>query len=179
MITTNSKNDYERVKSMRNQGKRFGSYNSFHTDLGNSWRMNEISAYIGCIQLAKISEMISKRQKIINLIKNTLSKKKEISFCTTSHMESCSNYKMIIKINDKKRKKILKDNFAKKNIFFGGEVYETPCHKQPVFRSIKNNYISLKNTNYYCPRHLCPPIHSGLSKKQSTYLINNMNKLFE
>jgi len=179
MITTNSKQDYEIVKSMRNQGKRFGSYNSFHTDLGNSWRMNEISAYIGCIQLAKIPQMINRREKVINLIRNMLTKKKEVSVCKTSHMNTCSNYKMIIKIKDKKRKTILKNTFAKKNIFFGGEVYETPCHKQPVFRSIKNNFNNLKNTNYYCPRHLCPPVHSGLSKVQIAYLIKNMQELFK
>ena len=56
MITTNNKKIRDYAISMRNQGKgkNFGCY---HIDMGNSWRMLEISAALGIIQLNNLKKI--------------------------------------------------------------------------------------------------------------------------
>lgn len=44
MITTNDESLDNLARSFRNQGKGGASFGNEHTDLGNSWRLNEIEA---------------------------------------------------------------------------------------------------------------------------------------
>ena len=63
ILTTKYDKNVELIKSFRNQGKRGGSFGGTHYDLGNSWRMSEISSFIGLLQLKKLNLIIKKRKK--------------------------------------------------------------------------------------------------------------------
>ena len=76
MITTNDEFVYKRSMSLRNQGKRTGNFGGLHHDLGNSWRISEVSASLGLIQLKKLEKMINKRKKFMIFIQKYLKKKK-------------------------------------------------------------------------------------------------------
>ena len=75
MITTNDELIYKRSISLRNQGKRTGNFGGLHHDLGNSWRMSEVSASLGLIQLKKLHKMLRKRKKIFNIYSKVFEKK--------------------------------------------------------------------------------------------------------
>ncbi len=47
IITTNSEFDAQLARSYRNQGKRHSAYGGLHYDLGSSWRISEIGAFMG------------------------------------------------------------------------------------------------------------------------------------
>ena len=160
MITTNSKEEADLVKSYRNQGKRHAAFGGLHYDQGNSWRLSEIAAYLGIIQLKKLDDMVGRRQCAVTIISNALNHH-GINFCKTSHMDKCSQYKFIIPISLGKDINLIKKNLMAKGIFCGGGVYEVPCHLQPVFENVSHNPADLKITEAYCPRHICPPITSG------------------
>ena len=177
MITTNDELIYKRSMSLRNQGKRAGNFGGLHHDLGNSWRISEVSASLGLIQLKKLQTMVHKRKKIFDIYSKVFEKKK-IPFCKIDHMDRCSNYKMIVFAKSIKHKKNLKKKLFKEGVVCGGEVYEIPCHKQPVFKKLVKSKISLKRSEYFCSIHFCPPLTSGMSEKDAKYCAEMIAKIY-
>jgi len=177
MISTNSKKVYKFALSMRNQGKRGGNYGGLHSDFGNSWRISEIAAYLGIVQLNKLKIMLKKRKLIYEIYANYF-KKNNIFFCKTDHMNSASNYKMIVFAKNKIHKINLKKKLSLYGVICGGEVYETPCHKQPVFKRLNKKRLSLPVTEKFCPSHFCPPLTSGMSKEDAIYCAEKICHLY-
>lgn len=160
MITTDNEEFASLAKSHRNQGKRHASYGGLHYDLGSSWRISEIAAFMGLVQLAKLDRMTATRQRAVNIVSAALDKAR-IGYCNTSHMDKASQYKFIVRTPDKHDPVAVKKSLAAQDIFCGGGVYEVPCHAQPVFADVEFDAKSLAVTTALCPRQICPPITSG------------------
>jgi len=161
MIVTDNEDHARLAKSLRNQGKRDGDYGGLHYDLGSSWRISEISAYLGLVQLAKLDGMIDARAEATGRVTEAL-KAAGVEYCNTSHMDRASNYKLIVRLPQGKRASAVRDALAKRGIVCGGGVYDIPCHQHPVFAAIPYEKDQLRATEMWCPRHICPPVTSGL-----------------
>ena len=81
MISTNSKNLYLKMWSLKDHGKNFNKvfkkkykqgFKWLHDDLGSNYRMTEIQAAIGREQLKSLKKQIKKRNFIANLYLNSL-----------------------------------------------------------------------------------------------------------
>ena len=105
--------------------------------------MSEISSFIGLLQLKKLNLIIKKRKKAVEQMIKSVKKTKLLNYCKIEHMDECSNYKFIIIAKTKKTKNKLINSFRKKGIFVGGDVYNTPCHQQPVFLKHVNKNLKL------------------------------------
>jgi perosamine synthetase len=160
MLTTDSKEDADIAKSLRNQGKRHAAYGGLHYDLGNSWRITEIAAYIGLVQLAKLDRMVAVRQRAVDAVTERLNRL-GVAHCDTSHMSKASQCKFIIRLPEERHPELVKKDLATRGIMCGGGVYEVPCHQQPVFAGIPPDHGELRVTEKWCPRHICPRITSG------------------
>lgn len=166
MITTDDKDDADLAKSFRNQGKRHAAYGGLHYDLGNSWRISEIAAYMGLVQLAKLDRMTATRQAAVNVIAARLDKI-GVGYCDTSHMDKASQYKFIIRLPHGSGTDDIKKALAERGVICGGGVYEVPCHMQPVFANVPTARDELGTTETWCPRHICPPITSGTTHEDA------------
>jgi perosamine synthetase len=173
MITTNSKDEADLAKSFRNQGKRHAAYGGLHYDHGNSWRISEIAAYIGLVQLAKLDRMVATRQSGVDIVSARL-RQLGIGFCDTSHMDKASQYKLIVRVPDGKRAEDVKKALAERGIICGGGVYEVPCHLQPVFADVAFDRSELAETEKWCPRQICPPITSGTTEADAHRIASAM-----
>ncbi|WKW51473.1 DegT/DnrJ/EryC1/StrS family aminotransferase [Rhodomicrobium lacus] len=160
MIVTDSKEDADLARSFRNQGKRHAAYGGLHYDHGNSWRISEIAAYMGLVQLAKLDRMVKTRTDAARIVSNRL-RQIGVDFCETSHMDQASTYKLIVRLPDGVSADAVKKKLAERGVICGGGVYEVPCHLQPVFADIPCDRADLKATEIWCPRQICPPITSG------------------
>lgn len=178
MVTTNSSEDAKLIKSIRNQGKRTSNYGGLHIDLGNSWRMSEIQAYMGITQLTKLDQMIEQRTKIVDALIPAL-KSKNIDYCDVNHMQKVSLYKFIIKFKNDCTIEHLKQQFKKDDVILGGGVYDVPCHKQPVFKDIYFDFEDVKIAEEYCLKHICLPITSGITQKDINILIATVKKYIQ
>ncbi len=165
MITTNNEDLAKISKSIRNQGKRDGNYGGLHYDMGSSWRISEVSASIGLLQLNKLNNMIEVRSQNTNEL-TKLFDNMNLQYCSTKHMDSASHYKLILIMESEREAEEIKMKAREKGIFFGGGVYEVPCHKHPVFSDILYEKNEVKNSEIWCPRQVCPPITSGTTKDQ-------------
>ena len=177
MITLNDENGDRLARSFRNQGKRDQNYGNHHTDFGNSWRISEIAASIGIVQLRKLDEMIRIRQNAVDAIIPIL-ERYQVQYCKTSHMDKASQYKFIILFNDLSSKEKCIYSLRSKGIIVGGGVYETPCHLQPVFSNISLPVGGLPHAEKYCPLQMCLPITSGLSNEDIEYITNGLIEVF-
>lgn len=164
MITTNNESDWKLVKSFRNQGKRDGNYGGLHYDMGSSLRISEIAAYIGRVQLRKLDRMVAVRAIAARQIADCL-KPLGVGWCDTSHMDQASQYKFIIRLPDGLERGAVKSALSQRGVICGGGVYDVPCHLQPVFSNVEADRPKLRNTEIWCPRHICPPITSGTTEE--------------
>jgi perosamine synthetase len=164
MITTNDKEVAQLAKSYRNQGKKADQkFGCDHYVLGNSWRMLEISAAMGLVLLRKLDDMVFQRNRVVRAIKAAL-RDIGISYCDSSHMESASNYKLIVRYDEDVPVEEMKRRFQKEGVILGGGVYEKPCHLQPVFSDVPIPPQGLPVAEAVCPKHICPPVTSGMTE---------------
>ena len=160
MVTTDDDEVAALARSLRNQGKRGGDYGGLHSDLGSSWRISEISACMGLVQLAKLDGMISRRAAAVAQLSATLDNL-GIAYCQTDHMDQASHYKFIVQLPENMDVGAVKTALRDKGVECGGGVYDVPCHLQPVFQDIPYAKDELATTEALCPQHICPPITSG------------------
>ncbi|MDJ0598514.1 MAG: DegT/DnrJ/EryC1/StrS family aminotransferase [Crocosphaera sp.] len=165
MITLNDDEEDYIARSLRNQGKRGMDFGGLHTDFGNSTRISEVHAVLGRIQLAKLPQMIARRQRCYDLITAPL-REAGIKFVSTDHMDTASQYKLMVLLPEGKTPKEVKTALAEEDIFLGGTVYEIPCHLQPVFEEVCKGQ-SFPNAEYWCPHHICPPLTSGMTDEEA------------
>jgi perosamine synthetase len=165
MITLNDEEEDQIARSLRNQGKRGMNFGGLHTDFGNSTRMTEIHAALGQIQLAKLPYMLQARQIAYKIMTAPL-REARIPFVSTDHMDSASQYKLMVLLPEGKTAAEVKTALAKEDIYLGGTVYEIPCHLQPVFQGICTGQ-SFPRAEKWCPNHICPPLTSGTTPEQA------------
>lgn len=140
-------------------------FGGLHTDFGNSTRMTEIHAVLGRIHLAKLPQMLARRQKCYQLITASL-REAGLKFVSTDHMDNASQYKLIVHVPGGKAAQKIKYALAEENIFLGGTVYEIPCHLQPIFKGVCDGQ-SFPSAEYWCPNHICPPLTSGMTEEEA------------
>lgn len=168
MITTNNDEEDYLARSFRNQGKRGVNFGGLHHDFGNSSRITEPGALLGLIQLKKLPQMLAKRQQGYQVITTALDKA-GLSYVSTAHMDAASQYKLIVHVPEGRQTDAVKKALAADGVLAGGGVYDLPCHKQPVFEGIcAGEYYP--GADRWCPNHICPPLTSGMTDDDATYV---------
>jgi dTDP-4-amino-4,6-dideoxygalactose transaminase len=168
MITTDSDEEDYLARSYRNQGKRGMDFGGLHHDFGNSWRMTELHALLGLIQLRKLPAMLEKRSRAARAITKPLDRG-AIGYCPTAHMDMASNYKLIVLLPEGRDLDSVKKSLATEGVILGGGVYEIPSHRQPVFEGICPDGV-YPGADRWCPKHLCPPLTSGMKEEEAEFV---------
>lgn len=165
MVTTNDDEEDYLLQSLRNQGKRGMDFGGLHSDFGNSSRITEIGALLGLIQLRKLPAMLARRQAAYEQISSAL-EREGIGYVSTHHMDAASHYKLIVRVPEDRNADEVKQALASEGIILGGGVYEIPCHRQPVFSNVGIGQ-SYPSAERWCPRHICPPLTSGMTADEA------------
>lgn len=176
MITTNSKEICKKAIVLRDQGKE--SFNSNNiVEIGYNWRMSEISAIIGLQQLKRLDEFIGKRKEIAGVYDGLLKKTEGIRPLAVPGNADPNYYKYVAFIDEKIDRSGLKKSLKEKfNVSLSGEVYDVPCHMQPVFRNMfRNEYIrKLPESERLCKSHICLPIYPDMKKEEAEYVADSL-----
>jgi len=166
MITTNNKELYEKMKSLKNFGRDNNDGGIIINDGGNNFKINEFTGLLGSIECDRVISRIGKRTELLERYFTNL---KETKYFVLKQKGKgvCSYYKAIIKtpIDSVWLKKYCKE----KNIILTGEVYKIPVHQQPLYKS-QFSYVNLPKTDYYCNHHICPPLYPELSLDEVDYI---------
>jgi perosamine synthetase len=180
MIVTDDEKIYQRALVFRDQGKA-GFYGNVHTELGYNWRMSEIHAVIGLAQFHRLEQFVQQRRRIARIYDEGL---KRIAHLTPLKFPAAvkSNYYKYTALLDRglDRAAIKKELKEKHNVSLSGEVYELPCHLQPVFQ----NSGGYKNGDYpaaedLCRRMICLPVSALMTQEETEYVIDSLREVLK
>tara|TARA_Y100000591_G_scaffold332660_1_gene370922 strand:- start:1534 stop:2679 length:1146 start_codon:yes stop_codon:yes gene_type:complete len=178
MIVTNSKLLSKKLKIIRNQGQN-RRYN--HIVLGNNYRMTDVSASIGLIQLSKLKLCLKKKEKIAKNYNLFFKKNKNIqSPFIPSYVTQHSWYNYSIKVPAKNRNNLIK-YLSKRGI--ETRLSFPPVHIQPYyktkFKKEKNKLInSYKTFNEFLDIPIWPDLSLAKQKFVANRIINYFSKKF-
>ncbi|MEM2946796.1 MAG: DegT/DnrJ/EryC1/StrS family aminotransferase [Candidatus Bathyarchaeia archaeon] len=162
MITTNDDTIAETLRLIRSHGEK-EKYKSLL--LGHNYRMPEIEAAIGCVQLKKLPNFLAKRRENAEKITAKLRSVKNVKL--PCEQKGCENswYLYTIRVEDADRAKrdAIVENIRKEGI--GAEVYYPwPIHLMPYYR--KFGKWKLPKTEKASEQVLSLPVHPGITSEQ-------------
>ncbi|MBS3055936.1 MAG: DegT/DnrJ/EryC1/StrS family aminotransferase [Candidatus Aenigmarchaeota archaeon] len=164
IITTDNLEIAEKSRMLRNHGckERYK-----HEIIGYNFRMTDISAAVGIVQLENLEKWNSKR------IENAgyLSENINIPFIEKPVIKEGRKHvfnQYTIKVRNNKRDEL--SEFLNKKEIGTGIYYPEPLHKQPIFN---NNYF-LPVSESLCLKILSLPVHAALEKKDMDHIINTL-----
>lgn len=176
MITTNSDELAAKAKILRDQGKENFQSNII-VELGYNWRMNEISAAIGLIQLRKLPEMIEKRNKIAKYYDYELSKIDGIKPLDKPQNALHNYYKYVALLDQGIGREKFKERLRAEGVRCGGEVYWPPLHLQPIYQKLlrtrKGDFPIAEDV---CSRMVALPMYTQMTLEETEYVIKNVKE---
>ena len=173
MITTNDEKLYQRARIFRDQGKSSFERN-LHVELGYNWRMSEIHAVIGLYQFRRLEEFIAHRRKIARLYDEGLEELNGLTPLRIPAGVEPNYYKYVAFLdNGIDRDNLKKELKAKHTVSLSGEVYEIPCHLQPIFKELDNEG-DFPVAEDLCRRMICLPISAVTTEPEAEYVISSL-----
>jgi dTDP-4-amino-4,6-dideoxygalactose transaminase len=166
MITTNNKELYDKMKSLKNFGRHLEDGGVIVSPTGNNFKINEFTGLLGSIECDRVYSRIQTRTELLERYRKNLEKTK-YKVIKQKGNGVCANYKAIVitPMDGAWLKKYCKEN----GISLTGEVYRIPVHQQPLYKE-QFSSVNLPNTDYYSKHHVCPPLYPELSIKEVDYI---------
>jgi len=167
MITTNDPEIQQQCILLRDHGMEPGK-RYHHVKLGYNFRLNDIAASIGRIQLAKLPERTRVRQQNAALMTKLLSDVAPVQCPSATPQAEHVYHQYTIRLN-LERLRCSRDEFAQhlRSEGIGSAVhYPASLTEQPVFRERFPNLPPLPESERAGREVLCLPIHHALTPRQ-------------
>lgn len=157
MITTNNKELYETMKSVRNQGYVSPAWYEYkHERIGFNYRMSELNAALGVVQMKKLQRYVKERQEKARIYKDIIGDLVEYQeipkHCTPNYFL----FGILVGNNVKFCQELAKKGVGSKCLF-------TPLHLQKPFKTS----IHLRNAEYIGRHGLSIPIHNKITEEDA------------
>tara|TARA_B100000579_G_C22633900_1_gene758041 strand:- start:171 stop:920 length:750 start_codon:yes stop_codon:yes gene_type:complete len=184
MVITNNKKINDKLRLIRSHGMTTLSYerSKGHAtkydieSLGYNYRMDDIRASIGIIQLNKLKKDLNKRIKIRNMYIKGLKNIPGliIPFCNNDNYVSNYIFPVVLDSSDEVFRDDIRNKLHQKGI-------QTSVHYPAVhrFSIYKNYYLNLPNTDYVSNNEITLPMYSSLKKEEISYIIKSLIQILE
>lgn len=168
MLVTNNTEYFEKAKLLRSHGMTSLSYerakghstNYDVVELGYNYRMDDIRASIGIVQLNKLKEDLIKREQVRKWYIEELSNNENIIIPFKDYKEFSSNYifPIVLKNSNSEKRDWIRNKLAEAGI-------QTSVHYPAVhrFSIYKDFYLELHKTDYVVNNLITLPMYSNLS----------------
>jgi len=165
MITTNDVELAEALRSLRTHGQEWAGGELVVTRLGGNFRMPEIEAAIGRVQLRKLPKFLELRRRNAKLMTDLLQGLKGLDLPFEPEGYRHNWYLYTVKFEDPSFRDRVKDHLNCKGI--GATIYyKTPVHLMPLYRKLLNTREGLLPVTEELSRRLLSlPVHHGMSEE--------------
>lgn len=182
MIVCNDSELAQRIKLLRSHGMTTLSYqrSKGHATsydialLGYNYRMDDIRASIGIVQLKKLFQDLKLRQKVRATYLDKLSNIETIYIPFKNSTSFSSNYIMpiVLKNSTKEKRETVRDKLHEAGI--QTSVHYPAIHKFSIYKDINAN---LPKTDYVSDNEITLPMFGSLSTAEIEYIIDNLQHI--
>ena len=177
MIVTGDERIRDDAVIYRDQGKA-GFLGGDHVRLGYAWRMSELHAAVGVVQLRRLDEFVDNRRAIAAQYDEQLAAIDGITPLALPPESRSNYYKYVALLDPGIDRQHVKDLLRKEHsVAMSGEVYAAPLHFQPVFDGLQQGGLPVAED--VCARHVCLPIHSDMTAEEATYVVDGIRAVLE
>jgi len=177
IIVTNNKNIADNCRSMMNQGRKVENGKWLeHVQLGYNYRMSDINAALGIVQLSRIKEILKKRNQVAEMYNNGLKNNPAIKIPYVASWAKISWFVYVIQLvkeyTGSDRNKIM-GMLKKKGIQCSN--YFQCIHLQPFYK----NMFGYKRGDFpiaesVSDHTIALPFYSNMKNDQINYVIKNL-----
>jgi UDP-4-amino-4,6-dideoxy-N-acetyl-beta-L-altrosamine transaminase len=176
MLTTNSKELYEKLMLLRTHGitkenmeENHGGWYYEMIELGFNYRLTDFQSALGITQLAKNEKGVARRNEISTTYKKAF--KGKIKFQDLPSRTYNAHHLFIIEVENRKE---LYDFLHSKGIL--AQIHYVPVHTMPYYRSIGYEGSDLINAENYYANCISLPMYPTLSNKEQNFVIEQINQ---
>ena len=164
------------ARSMRNQGRGEGGGWLDHERLGYNFRMDELSAALGCSQMERIEEILEKRAKVAGMYGEKLKEVEEVQVpYIAPYVSRMSWFVYVVRlergIDRNKVIKYLNEEGVQCKPYF------IPIHLQPFYRKMfgykKGDFPITEDVS---DRTIALPFFSNLKEEQINYVVEKLKE---
>lgn len=176
VLVTDNEELVRLARSMRNQGRGESGEWLDHERLGYNFRMDELSAALGCSQMERIEEILEKRAKVAGMYGEKLAEVEEVQVpYIAPHVSRMSWFVYVIRLErgierDKVIKYLNEEGVQCKPYF-------TPIHLQPFYRKMfgyKEGDFPI--TEDVAGRTIALPFFNNLQEEQIDYVVEKLKE---
>lgn len=167
MLTTNSSKLKNRCLSIINHGR---SSRFVHKDLGYNYRMTDLQAAIGLIQLKKLKQLNNIRLKNAKFYMKKLSDIDWLELPTIPKNTSPCFHQFTIKVEPALRDKFIE--YLRKKGIGAAAIYPLPIHKQPLYVRLGLDNPSQPVSEKIAKEVVSIPVHPELKNKDLSKIVN-------
>ncbi|MBT8172230.1 DegT/DnrJ/EryC1/StrS family aminotransferase [Candidatus Bathyarchaeota archaeon] len=175
IVTTNDQKIANRIRLLINHGQ---NRKYHHRILGYNYRMTELCAAIGSVQLKKLEGFNKKRIFNADSLSNGINK---FSGLTTPYIKKDVKHvfhQYVIRVEDNysNSRDELANLLTEKGI--GNAIhYPIPIYRQPLYYNKGYNKIYCQNTEETCKRILSLPVHPLVNEKDLQYILKGLQEI--
>jgi len=176
VIVTDNEGLAKLARSMRNQGRGESGEWLDHERLGYNFRMDELSAALGCSQMERIEEILDKREKVAGMYEEKLTGVEEVQVpFIADYVNKMSWFVYVVRlkrgIDRNKVLKCLNEEGVQCKPYF------TPIHLQPFYRKMfgyKEGDFPV--TEDVAGRTIALPFFNNLKEEQIDYVVEKLKE---
>jgi len=176
IIVTDDEELTRLAQSMRNQGRGESGDWLDHERLGYNFRMDELSAALGCSQMERIEEILDKRAKVARMYGEKLAEAEEVQVpFIASYVSRMSWFVYVIRLD----KDINRDSVIEYLNQEGVQCkpYFTPIHLQPFYKKMFGyRRGDFPITEDVTERTIALPFFNNLKEEQIDYVVEKLEE---
>jgi len=177
MIVTSDARMRDDAVVYRDQGKA-GFLGGEHVRMGAAWRMSELHAAVGLVQLRRLDQFIATRRAAAALYDTGLESVDGITPLAVPAGCLTNYYKYVALldpgIDRDEFKRAMRDEHA---VSMSGEVYAAPLHFHPVFAKLDRAPLPVSEA--VCAAQVCLPIHSDMTTEEAGRVVAAVRSVLE
>jgi perosamine synthetase len=170
IVTTNDAELAKKARLLINHGQ---SQKYLHDTLGYNYRITDMCAAIGSVQLKKLDKLNEKRRENAQLLTQGIRK---LAGLTAPHVNPnvkpvFHQYVVRVEENYPLNRDELADRLTEKGV--GNAVhYPLPIYRQPLYQKLGYKDVACPNTEDACKRVLSLPVHPLVKREDIEYILD-------
>lgn len=179
MVVTNDDQVAFMVRSLRNQGRDPDGGWLAHPRLGYNYRMTDIQAAVGTVQMGRLDEILAKRERVARWCRERLADDRRLSMQRIPPDRQISWFVFVVRLSDEytqaQRDSILEQLQARG---IGCNVYFPPIHLQPFYMErLGYKPGDFPITERLCQRTIALPFHNHLTEGDIDGVVTTLRSL--